>query len=104
MWSLTVCGERNRRPAISRFVAPAATSSRTSRSRSVRRLRVALLSGSNRVIPRPTIRAALAISRAPRRLETNPDTPAARAVRDEMRSPADMRSTRVAGDACFSRA
>src|SRR5947209_4036671 len=67
-------------------------------------LRVAPLSGSKRVMPRPTMRAAPAISRAPLRFETKPDAPAARAARVEIRSPEDMRSIRVPGEALRSRA
>src|SRR5581483_967433 len=97
--SLTVCGDRYSRSAISRFVEPAAISASTSRSRSVRGGAGWSDLGGKSVIPIPTIRTALVTSRASRSFETNPEAPAARAAAGDMRPAPEIKSTRVPGDA-----
>ena len=71
---------QEQRSAISRFVAPDATGSSTSRSRSVSGGPAGASCGRNTVMPRPTMRTAPAMSAAGQSLEMNPAAPAARAA------------------------
>ena len=98
MYSLTVHGERCSDSAISRLVAPEAMSSRTSCSRSERRLAGGSSTSRKTVIPRPIMCTASAISWAGHSLGTKPEAPAARAALGEIRPAPEMSRTRVAGD------
>ena len=95
--SLIVCGDRNSRSAISRLVAPPATRSSTSRSRSVSGGPLGDSCGLKTVMPSPTIRTAPAMSAAGQSLEMKPAAPAARAALGEMRPAPEISSTLVLG-------
>ena len=95
--SLIVCGERNSRSAISRLVAPPATRSSTSRSRSVSGGPLGDSCGLNTVMPSPTIRTAPAMSAAGQSLEMKPAAPAARAALGEIRPAPEISSTFTVG-------
>ena len=98
MCSLTVCGERNRRSAISLLVAPLAMCVSTSRSRSDSGADGCSERGENTVIPLPTIRTAIATSCAGQSFETNPAAPAAFAAWGEIQPAPEISRMRVRGD------
>ena len=92
--SLTVCGERKSRSAISRLVAPEAIEvEHLALALGQRRAGGRLAAGRNTVMPSPTIRTAPAMSAAGQSLETKPAAPAARAAVGEMRPAPEISST-----------